>query len=616
MGEPELSHNSTQPAFKPRPTDGMPRVVISGRTPRSSDARGWCCQRGCRKVDEVGPEATIDSLTGLANRRAFYDALSFEHEATIRHGRSAWLLVADLDGFKLINDRYGHAAGDEALVEVAGRLLQIVGRRGLVCRFGGEEFAVLLYAPIDEATAAGFAAALAEVVCAEPVEMNGQLVDLEISVGSAALDSSNGPEEALRQADERLYHAKRRAGGDPFDRVSELVVGLLSAGAEGVERALAAGVAEVARAETVFVCYPDGEQWWPDLRIDDRGSLMRDLAALAMQRDELVQENRWLLAVPLAGEHGPMGAFAVSREDAFGKADRIALVRVGVALGQALLRLQESAEARRRLRELEDLAFRDENTGVANRRALLAELERRSGDAGPLSLLFLDFDGLRTVNNQLSYEHGNELLRTVAAAIERSIGARRVGRSAARIRRRRVRDPLPRHRRQRSVTAHPAARTAVADSRASAADPGTVRRRLRRVRGKDRRRAATRPGQPGSSIDARAQATPTNTAGRLTVYQPGERLRRRGVGRVATMATLECLGCVECGCTVQNGSTAGGRTWANPTAHLLRLAMQKVVGSSPIIRSHRSPAQAGYFFAPRAWRIAREERKSGSSQVR
>ena len=175
--------------------------------------------------------------------------------------------------------------------------------------------------------------------------------------------------------------------------MSELVVGLLSAGAEGVERALAAGVAEVARAETVFVRHPHGEQWWPDVRIDDRGSLMRDLAALAMQRDELVQENRWLLAAPLGGQHGPVGAFAASREGAFGKADRIALIRVGVALGQALPRLQESAGAGRRLRELEDLAYRDENTGVANRRGLLVELERRSGDAGPLSLLFLDSTG-------------------------------------------------------------------------------------------------------------------------------------------------------------------------------------------------------------------------------
>ena len=372
-------------------------------------------------MDEIGSGPETDSLTGLPNRRAFSNALSAEHDVTIRHECSAWLLFADLDGFKLVNNRYGHAAGDEALVEVAGRLRRIVGARGLVCRIGGEEFAVLLYAPIDEATAAGFAAALASAVSAEPVEMNGQFVDLEISVGSAPLDSGNGPEEALRRADERMYHAKRRAGADPFDRVSELVVGLLSAGAEGVERALAAGVAEVARAETVFVQYPDGELWWPDIRIDDRASLMRNLAGLAMQRAELVEENRWLLAVPLSGEDGPVGAFAVSREDAFGKADRIALVRVGVALGQALVRLKESDESRRRMRELEDLAYRDENTGVANRRALLAELERRGGDAGPLALLFLDFDGLRAVNNQLSYEHGNELLRTVAAVIERTL---------------------------------------------------------------------------------------------------------------------------------------------------------------------------------------------------
>lgn len=242
-------------------------------------------------MDELGPAPDTDGLTGLANGRAFREALRVEHEVAIRDGRSAWLLFGDLDDFKLLNDRYGHAVGDEVLVELAARLRRLIGERGLVCRIGGEEFAALLFTPTDEATAAGFAAALAEAVRAEPVAVNGQLVELEISVGSAPLDSSSGPEEALRQADERMYYAKRRAGADPFDRVSELVVGLLSASADGVERALAAGVAEVANAETVLVRYPDGVQWWPDVRIDDRGSLMRDLAELAMRRDELVQEK-------------------------------------------------------------------------------------------------------------------------------------------------------------------------------------------------------------------------------------------------------------------------------------------------------------------------------------
>ena len=372
-------------------------------------------------MDEFGAGIDFDGLTGLANARAVQRVLREQHEAIMRLGGSAWVLIADLDGFKLTNDRYGHAAGDAVLVAVAERLRRIVGDRGLVGRIGGEEFAVLLYPPIDEATAAGFAAALEGSVSAEPVEVNGQLVDVEISVGAAPMDGLNGPAEATQRADERMYLAKRRAGSDPFDRVSELVVGLLSAGADGLEHALAAGVAEAARADTVFVRYSGGEQWWPDVRVDGRGAILRELAASAFERDELVQEGRWILGAPLRGETGPVGAFAVSREYAFGKSDRIALVRVGVALGRALLRLQESAEARRRVSELEDLAFRDETTGVANRRALLAELERRSADAGALSLLFLDFDGLRAVNNRLSYEHGNELLRTVASGIERTL---------------------------------------------------------------------------------------------------------------------------------------------------------------------------------------------------
>jgi diguanylate cyclase (GGDEF)-like protein len=132
----------------------------------------------------------------------------------------------------------------------------------------------------------------------------------------------------------------------------------------------------------------------------------------------------------LRGDGGPIGAFAVGRSHPFAKPDRIALARAGVALGQALLRLREGVAVRRRISELEYLAFCDENTGLANRRALLAELERHATAKRSLALLFIDFDGLRAVNNQLSYEHGNELLRAVAAAID---GTLQPGELAARL---------------------------------------------------------------------------------------------------------------------------------------------------------------------------------------
>jgi diguanylate cyclase (GGDEF)-like protein len=207
---------------------------------------------------------------------------------------------------------------------------------------------------------------------------------------------------------------------DTFDRLAELVVGLLDATGEEIEQALASGVAEVAGAGLAFVETPTGETWWPDLPDEATADGMRALARSAGDRDEVMEEFGWKLGVPLRGDASPVGASAVSRNHPFAMSDRIALSRSGVAIGKALLRLGETEADRRRISELEDLAFCDENTGLANRRALLAALAQQE-NADPLSLLLLDFDGLRAVNNELSYEHGNELLRTVAACIERTL---------------------------------------------------------------------------------------------------------------------------------------------------------------------------------------------------
>jgi hypothetical protein len=91
----------------------------------------------------------------------------------------------------------------------------------------------------------------------------------------------------------------------------------------------------------------------------------------------VLEDGEWRLAAPLRGDDEAVGAFAVARGYPFSKPDRIALSRAGVALGQALLRLKETIAVRRRMSELENLAFRDENTGLANRRALLAYLTTR-----------------------------------------------------------------------------------------------------------------------------------------------------------------------------------------------------------------------------------------------
>jgi diguanylate cyclase (GGDEF)-like protein len=352
---------------------------------------------------------------------AFHEALRRRSEDPAGAGGSTFVFVVDLDGFKLINDRLGHGVGDAVLVEVATRLRRSVGDRGVLARIGGDEFGVLTDIPPENGAEARFAGELQRAVAAQPVIVDGHRCTIEVTVGMAALESSTEPADVLRRADEHMYLEKRRAGSDPFDRVSELIVGLLDAGVDSVEQALASGIAEVAQAGAVYVDHPGGEQWWPAKPERDAAEPLRALARQARERDEVLEEGEWRLAAPLRGDGDPIGAFAVERSYPFGKSDRIALARAGVALGQALLRLTESLAVRRRVSELEELAFRDENTGLANRRALLAELERLDSADGPLTLLFVDFDGLRAVNNQLSYEHGNELLQIVAAAIERTL---------------------------------------------------------------------------------------------------------------------------------------------------------------------------------------------------
>ena len=364
-------------------------------------------------------DAPVDGLTGLATSRQFHREIEQLHSVLAADGGGrAVLVLVDVDGLKVINDMLGHRGGDAVLIEVANRLRRCVGEKGVVARLGGDESAVLIRDSLRDERL--FVSGLEWAVRREPILAQGEMCSVEVSAGWAMVDGSTDPSDALRRADEQMYLAKRRAGSDPFDRVAELVVGLLGATGEGIEQALASGVAEVAGAELAFVDTPAGETLWPGLPDVATAEGLRALARSAKDRDELVEEFGWKLGVPLRGDGAPIGAFAVSRSYPFAKPDRIALSRSGVAIGQALLRLGETEADRRRISELEDLAFRDENTGLANRRALLAALAQLES-ADQLSLLFLDFDGLRAVNNELSYEHGNELLRTVAACIERSL---------------------------------------------------------------------------------------------------------------------------------------------------------------------------------------------------
>ena len=97
-----------------------------------------------RRIDQLEKLAVTDELTGLLNRRGFESQLSRTLELSRRHGEPGLLIYVDLDGFKMVNDTYGHAAGDAVLKQVARMLTENVRSTDLVGRLGGDEFAVLL----------------------------------------------------------------------------------------------------------------------------------------------------------------------------------------------------------------------------------------------------------------------------------------------------------------------------------------------------------------------------------------------------------------------------------------------------------------------------------------
>jgi diguanylate cyclase (GGDEF)-like protein len=157
----------------------------------------------------VASQAATDGLTGLANRRSFDDELALEWRRAERVGDSLALVLADLDNFKAVNDRFGHQAGDAVLRRVAV-ILDSGGRQvDLAARYGGEEFAVL--APeTDLEGATRLAERLrSELESAAVALPDGRELQVTASFGVAIKGDLEAPEELVAAADEALYEAKR-----------------------------------------------------------------------------------------------------------------------------------------------------------------------------------------------------------------------------------------------------------------------------------------------------------------------------------------------------------------------------------------------------------------------
>jgi diguanylate cyclase (GGDEF)-like protein len=168
-----------------------------------------------RRGEELRVAATTDELTGLVNRKEFSDRLDAEIETCKQAGTTFGVLLLDLDHFKDINDTLGHQFGDDLLADLGPRLATRVGERGLVARFGGDEFAVLPARRSDDVIALGQIVQEVLRCVREPVVFKEITLEVDGSIGVARYpENGTDAQTLLRRADIAMYAAKGH--GDSF----------------------------------------------------------------------------------------------------------------------------------------------------------------------------------------------------------------------------------------------------------------------------------------------------------------------------------------------------------------------------------------------------------------
>lgn len=154
--------------------------------------------------DELSVLARCDPLTGISNRRSFMEKAELEFEAAQREGQVLSVIMTDIDHFKLVNDDHGHAVGDEIIKRTAEELLAEVPDRACVCRYGGEEFCLLLIGSDTDK-----AASLAERLRRTMASAGFASVPITLSFGVSSLNfGAPSLPLMINQADEALYYSK------------------------------------------------------------------------------------------------------------------------------------------------------------------------------------------------------------------------------------------------------------------------------------------------------------------------------------------------------------------------------------------------------------------------
>jgi diguanylate cyclase (GGDEF)-like protein len=178
---------------------GLVLNAVVGERSRAIDALA-------QALKTLKEEAIRDPLTNLYNRRFLHDYLARELVRAKREGARIAVLMIDLDHFKRVNDTAGHAAGDEVLVRLAALLKRYIRGSDIACRFGGEEFTLVLPNATPQS-----AQARAEAICKAVRDEGSGLRGVTASLGVAIYpDSTSEPETLLRAADRALYEAKER----------------------------------------------------------------------------------------------------------------------------------------------------------------------------------------------------------------------------------------------------------------------------------------------------------------------------------------------------------------------------------------------------------------------
>jgi len=196
----------------PKPSRA-PSRAIAMRLAAEVDALAAQLAASQARITDLEARIDVDPLTDTLNRRGFERELKRSLAYVKRYGTSAALVYIDLDGFKPVNDRHGHAAGDAVLKAVAAALLRHVRASDVVARVGGDEFIVLLW-NVSGPAAAAKAAALETAVYSTPVRWGSSTLVVGASAGVALIGALDTPGDVLARADAAMYARKaaRRDG--------------------------------------------------------------------------------------------------------------------------------------------------------------------------------------------------------------------------------------------------------------------------------------------------------------------------------------------------------------------------------------------------------------------